>query len=446
MPNLTAKDADRTLCNVIGFTCSCCIFLGLVCLNGCSDSEPTVASVTKTSAVLEKTKQSHFQPLQDELRQLSADHALPEQIDGSRIITSPNAESFAANVGTILDEKQTQRILTRLDDFFPDGRRPVTALTLEQAAGFVKFYQSQQMAARKSLDGPQDQFQWLAADGWFADTSFTEKAHALCGLELISGIDAITSGNLPAAIEAISYSGRILRRLGEDQHLTSRLTVVNLRRQWLEMIAVAVAHPDIQREHLQQIYDLLLRQMANWPDESKPWIVDRAIGLQTFELVRQGNYLSLLDKEETDKLEEEGMQVIKSRSVLRYIDQDEMFYLAIMRRLIGVVKVPYNERTSVRDEIKAKIKAAPESEQYPQVSVELLLDGIDNAQRRISDDRARCEAWVLAVAHSITAQAPDYAKNPTTGEAFEILSDENVVEVKGLTPAQFDRPVIAPKR
>lgn len=413
---------------------------------GCQSSEVSVADMVTLAAKLEKTKQSSHIQLQDELRRLSADRALPEQIDSRRNAGVLNPESFAAQIHEILDDAQTDRILKRLPDFFPNGRQSSVAVTLESSAGFLQFYQTAHQAARKALDGPQSRFEWLAVEGWFADTRFTDRATALCGLELIAGLDAASRDDIASSVAALSYSGRIIRLLAEEDHLVSRLAAVDLRVKWLHLMDSIVRQPSIGHDDLKLIYELLMRQMAQWPDEQMAWITDRALGLQTFELVRQGHYLSLLSKVEADALAAEGMHLIKARAVQRYIDEDEVFYLDVMRRLIDLQRFPYFERAKVLIAIEDQLATAEKLEKYPQLSVEMLLPDTLLAMRRIADDRARCEAWSLALAGALRITPPEYATNPVSGFAYQVLSNESTVEVLGLTPEQWPQAIRVPLR
>lgn len=424
---------------VSSWTVLACCFLIL----GCGDSEQTVTEVTQTAATLEKTNLSHFEPLRDELNRLSAERALPEQLD-ARTVAEVSPKSFAGSIDTLLEDNQSERIRERLQEFFPPNGQNPRALTLEKAAGFLKFYQARLNEARKSLEGPQDRFQWKASDGWFIDTSYADKAHAICGLELIAGMDAISQGKIAETIDSLGYAGRIIRMLANDEHLVARLTAVSLRERWLNLISLTVASPELQRSDLEKIYQLLLNQISQWPNESRAWIVDRAIGLQTYELVRQGNYLSLLSPEEAEELESEGLHIIRSRAVQRYIDQDESFYLDTMRRIIDAESMPFYMRDSTWDSIDRSIEDAKKTEHYPQVAIELLLPDIKIAQRQIADDRARVEAWTLVLAHCVGNNPPTYQKNPATGQEYQVNKDENVVEVQGLSPEQFSRRVVAP--
>jgi hypothetical protein len=286
----------------------------------------------------------------------------------------------------------------------------------------------------------------LAVEGWFADTRYTERVSALCGLELIAGVDALSRDDLPQAVAALSYAGRLIRLLAEDGHLTARLAALDLRQKWLHLIGITVVHPATQQAHLQQIYELMMRQMAQWPSESQAWITDRAVGLQTYELVRQGHYLSLLDKDEVDALEADGMHLIRSRAVQRYIDDDQVFYLDIMRRLIDLQRFPYFEQTKVLEAIEAQLTSAETLERYPQVAVEILLPHVLQAQRQIADDRARCEAWALGLAAALSAAPPNYERNPTTGTPYDVRADDTQVQVAGLTPEQWPGPLVIPLR
>lgn len=437
------RPVRRGVSRVLG----CGLLLGVlwgVC--GCQNSDVNVADMVTLATKLEKTRQSAHQPLQDELRRLSADRALPEQIDGRRDSGVVNADSLAAKIHDILDDAQTERILKRLPDFFPDGQQSKNAVTLESSAGFLKFYGTAHQAARKALDGPQSRFQWSAVDGWFADTRFVDHATALCGLELIAGLDAAMRDDSAGSIAALSYSGRIIRMLSEEGHLLARLAAVDLRDKWLHLVEETVRQPAIRQDDLKLIYELLLRHMAQWPNEDLAWITDRAIGLQTFELVRQGHYLSLLGQADSEALAADGMHLIKARAVQRYIDEDQVFYLDIMRRLIDLQRFPYFECKKVLVSIEDQITTAEKLEKYPQISVEMLLPNVLVALRRIADDRARSEAWCLALAKALDTAPPEYTTNPVSGYPYQVHADEKFVEVLGLTPEQWPHAIRVPLR
>lgn len=424
---------------------SCLCVLAIWVTAGCGQPDITVTEVTEVAAELEKTSLTSHQPLQQEIRRIGADQELPSQLD-QRTNRPTTPSSFSAKLPELLDKQQTERILERLPDFFPPDGQPVSALTLEKATGFLKFYQDKQLAARKSLDGPQDRFSWKSSDGWFIDTMYVDRSQALCGLELIAGIDQLSQGKLDPTVESLAYSGRIIRLLAVDEHLVARLTAVDLRHQWLRLVALAVSHPEIERPHLEQIYQLLLTHISQWPDERQPWVVDRAIGMQTYELIRQGYYLSLIPPDEAKRLEADGLQIIKSRAVQRYVDQDEIFYLEVMRKIIDSNDRIYHQRIPIWQALQQRIEKSKQTEHYPQVAVEILLPDMQKAQERISDDRARVEAWTMAIGHCVGNNPPNYEQNPTTGKPYELLADDHLVEVVGLTPEQFARRVVSQKR
>lgn len=424
----------------------CGIFLGLLAWSGCQNNQVTVSDMVTQAAKLEKTKQSSHALLQDELRRLSTERALPDQIDGRRHAVATHPESLAAKIHEILDDAQTERILKRLPDFFPAGRQSLNAVTIESSAGFLKFYSRAHQAAREALDGPQSPFDWLATDGWFADTRYTDRTTALCGLELIAGMDALSSREPARCIAALSYAGRLIRLLAEDGHLTARLAAIDLRDKWLQLVDSAARQPEFQREDLQQILEMLLRQIAQWPDETVAWVNDRAVGLQTYEIVRQGHYLSLLSKAEAEALEADGMHLIKARAVQRYIDDDQVFYLDIMRRLIDLHRFPYFERRKVLNSIEDQLLVADQLEKYPQVAVEVLMPDVMTATERIADDRARCEAWALALSAALGATPPEYKINPGNGQPYDLLISDEYIELLGLSAEQWPRSIRLPRR
>jgi hypothetical protein len=66
--------------------------------------------------------------------------------------------------------------------------------------------------------------------------------------------------------------------------------------------------------------------------------------------------------------------------------------------------------------------------------------------KRIANDRARCEAWALAIAQALNTTPPAYVTNPETGYPYQVLSDASMVEVVGLTTEQWPRAIRLPIR
>ncbi|MEX0820073.1 MAG: hypothetical protein WD070_10795, partial [Pirellulaceae bacterium] len=83
---------------------------------------------------------------------------------------------------------------------------------------------------------------------------------------------------------------------------------------------------------------------------------------------------------------------------------------------------------------------------YPFVADQLLLTQLSQGSRLLALDRARCEAWALAL-HIATNDAPTKSTiNPLTGDAFYIEVTETQVVVDAIDPELGQAAVIVPRQ
>ena len=74
------------------------------------------------------------------------------------------------------------------------------------------------------------------------------------------------------------------------------------------------------------------------------WIGDRAQGLHTYELIRDGYLTSLLSRSELALLNEDRQFNAFLRATTENVDADELFYLRTMRRIIQECAQPFFHR------------------------------------------------------------------------------------------------------
>ena len=99
---------------------------------------------------------------------------------------------------------------------------------------------------------------------------------------------------------------------------------------------------------------MLEQQITQWSDDCMAWIGDRALGIHAYEMVRDGNLMSILTKQEIDELEVKGDLRAFDKAVLASIDDDECFYLSAMRQVIDASQKPYYQRLPTFEQINAQ--------------------------------------------------------------------------------------------
>jgi hypothetical protein len=176
---------------------------------------------------------------------------------------------------------------------------------------------------------------------------------------------------------------------------------------------------------------LLSHQLERWPADEETWIGDRATGLHTYELIRNGYLLSLLTQEEIREFDEQvGMKKLAS-IVRENIDGDELFYLQAMRELIDACRQPFPKRENVFRQLDHDLNVLRSSKSYPFIADQLLLVHIESTQRLQAADRARCEAWRLALQLALGREpVAGENLNPLTGLPFvvEMTAEQVVVD------------------
>jgi len=438
----------------LGQVCRQVAFL-LLCFGltaGCQKTEE------KKSApeYLPRTHASHDSELKDWLSRLKADSALPHQLDALRVGHAPSEQSFAGLIQKIdsTDKTDTQLIsnasvvtlLKDLKEIFPDQRVLPESISLTRLKAQLNHYRGKIDRVHQSLNRPFDPFVWKNTRGLLADSGYVSRCEALGGLEIMNAVVAIKHDRLAKAIESLRYCGKILRHLTSDHRLISRLTAVQLRNLWLQTVAHVVNHPKSEKKHLEEIYQLLRLQMAQWPNEKKIWVADRALGLHTYEMVRDGDYKNLLSEDEYNELEQKGLTNVRIQNVEKNVDTDQVFYLNVMGQLINKMDSPFHLRHNWLTKLESKHEQMRLKAEYPRIALDLLLGDIKNAQYRIAKDRSRCEAWMLAIGTSLGKNVKQFNKSESSGGSLTAGRIQGSISVSGLSKAEFSLAVRCPVR
>jgi hypothetical protein len=132
------------------------------------------------------------------------------------------------------------------------------------------------------------------------------------------------------------------------------------------------------------------------------------------------------------------------------LDRDQQYYLRTMQRIIDSCAQPYYLRKKLFAALRQEQDEAQRSSEFRFVSSTILLPQIEESHRTQARDRARCEAWTLAIAKALGVPLPDFKLNPFTGKPYVVeLESENDrpsrVVVTGLDDDPVsDTPVVVP--
>ncbi|MEO8494746.1 MAG: hypothetical protein ABI614_06730 [Planctomycetota bacterium] len=234
-------------------------------------------------------------------------------------------------------------------------------------------------------------------------------------------------------------------RSGPRLDSSSRGAGAKLRGEALQVLEGIARHPAATRTVHQQLQVLLDRQLERWPDDANAWIGDRAQGMHTYELVRGGYLLSLFTYDEIREFRDEtGIEKL-AEFVAKNIDQDELFYLRTMRDVVDACRKPHYARGALFRQIENNLELLRGRETYPFVADQLLLLELAQGSRMMALDRARCEAWALALRIAGGETPSEPTANPLTGDDYFVDITDAQVVVDAVDPERDQPAAIVPR-
>ena len=387
--------------------------------------------------------------LKAELALLNAERMTPRALDqrlsGSIEKTEAEPSRTSALLSAAIPPISRPLLATQLDKVYAGGPLVLSPIQVERGREVLLRCAAERERFRAALAAAGAAPMLLPSDGALADLQFLDAVRLGCRLEAVAIADLLGENEPAQALAPLEILLRAARLLAREWNVTTRLAAANLREDALHALAAIAAHERATSQTHERLLALVERETADWPPDAAAWIGDRAAGLATYELVRDGNYLSLLDGGEAQKLRESGLLAATAKAVMRNIDADEHFYLQAMRRMIEACRQPYYERAAVLEDIRRELEAREQTGQQPLIAGRLLLSDFEAAHRRQAEDLAGVLAWKLALAAAARRGPLQTALNPLTGENLAIE-----MTPQGAVVAGYQRPdgslVAAPLR
>lgn len=395
---------------------------------------------------LRATYQSHSRQLGEELARLESERATPlllqhdAQLASEDLVPERNA---AAALAVIFTPKEIEKLPSELAKYYPRGRFRFHPIALEAALHLREKYADQCRAFRQAIGCPACDFQIQLTRGLMADVSFVDVATAGNRFEGVDAARSLRSGALDAATGSLDRMLRVAEFLAQEKHLVPRLAAVRLRGEAIALLEAIAQHPAASCDTHQQLAEILRSQLERWPPDANAWVGDRAIGLHAYEMIRDGHLLSILTWDEIKEYSRRSELAAVSSAVLESIDNDEMFYLRSMRKIIDSSQRPYFERKKTLAEVSRELERLKDTGDYPIVADKILLADVERGHYLQALDRARCEAWALALASAAALPVPTPRVNPLDGHPYRIEQEQKRIVVRIEDPERTG-PIIVP--
>lgn len=381
--------------------------------------------------------------LQNELARIIDEGGTPALLAENRIAES---ENVAAGLTHLFPAKKVGSIFAESGEIFPPRQFTFNPLALEKAIRFRKKYEVQRQQVRQALGRGACNFGIHFEEGFAADLGFIDLVRLCARLEAFGAAESLADDDLDAAAESLGAMFRLAACLAGEKHAMARLEGAFCRTEALGVLRAIVEHPKTTQNHLERLAGLIRGQLDAWPPDADAWIGDRALGMYAYESVRAGKIRELLTEEEIRQFSEEKALLDLPAAAQRTVNQDELYYLQTMRKIIEACARPYHARVELFQQIREDLHRRRASPDFPLVAGRLLLPDIEKGHRIQARDRAICEAWALALAAGSGAEPPPYQINPLTGKSYRVVREEGLVTVanEGMGEDGDDSPVIVP--
>jgi hypothetical protein len=389
-------------------------------------------------ATLPLASGTHHPELRAALAEVVAQGGTPAQLaananrpDKNSAPKPPNA--IVLELVEIFPTGTRERFLTRLATIYPDAQFRFAPLVRGAVGELLQLSDDRRRSYQRLISTELLEPAFSHAQGMGADSNYLQAVEVGNQLLALSIAESLDADHLLQAVEALDAMFRATEWLAREKHPMPRLAAVGRRAEALAALGAIARHPRISPEMHAKLIELVDRQLSRWPADSDAWIGERAEGLHTYELVRDGYLLSILPFEDLRKFREEiGVEKL-GQVVAANLDFDELYFLKTMRKVIAGCSQPFHQREALFQQIEEELEKLRSSDRYPFVADQLLLDEIANRQRLVALDRSRCEAWRIALANASGSNAAlGEVISPVTGQPFSVVRDNEKVTVSGI--------------
>jgi hypothetical protein len=410
---------------------------------GCG-KEVTLRETVLEAAALEQTLSADHAELRTELARIDTERGLPLQI--ARPLP-PAEKNAAAALEDVIDPLLRSGILERSKELFPEAEFQFTPLALAEVRQFLGKHRRRLDRVYKALERPQCVFPIEYRLGFFYEPSFVDDVTVACRLLAFDAAVILATGEVTAALRPVDAMWRLAGCMGREPLLTARLRSAELRAEALLVSEAIANHPHCRHADVNVLSEIVERELAGWPSDAVALSGDRAMTLHAYECLRRGLLKWILTAEEKRRFREQLNLDSLPEVLAETIDADEAFCLATMRRHIELCDLPYHRRkselTALVEEIDARRRSADRAS-YPLLAAMLFLPDLKDAHEAMARDRARCEAFALALAHAAGGEPPAFETSPHHGLPYEVVRESLRVVVKLNEPDERDVVIAMP--
>ncbi|MBN1853386.1 MAG: hypothetical protein JW829_11705 [Pirellulales bacterium] len=394
---------------------------------GCQKETRTVAELVAKSADLPGLRASKNAELQAELKRIEDEGGTPRQLLAG---LPPDEQNVAAALAVVFDRNLLPSILSDCQNLFPADRFEFSVIDLRRVVAFRDGHRRQLSTIASALARPECNFGIEYDLGYNFEPIFIDEVVAASRLLAFDVAAELAEDGPAAAIKPLERLFLLIRHLANAKLLDARSKAADLRTEAIRVLEAIAQHEKTSQDELRALYGFIQDQLDQWPSDRNALIGDRAMVMHAYEGIRFRLLDWILTPEEKEAFQEERILGTLEDSLCQTADMDELYYLRAMRRLIDACDRPYYQRIEVQMELTRDLHAKRSKRDFPFAAARLFLPDLDIWQKKCALDRARCEAWALALAAAAEFPSPGYRINPHSGQEYHLEHQNGRVVMK----------------
>ena len=341
----------------------------------------------------------------------------------------PPTENAAIALADLFAQKSLGWIGDRTEALFPVGRFQFNPVAMEGLNRFLEDHRFELDGLDEALLRGNCDFQIDFRRGFFADTSFVDTVSICARFEAFRVAQHLAANEPIEAVSPLRAMFRLIGFLASERSVEARLSAAVLRSEALLVLEAIAQHPATTSSEVIALYQIIQEQIQSWPSDSAAWIGDRALAMHSYEVIRIGKLMMLLTTDEIEIFRAEGMLRNMPSALKRTADQDEHYYLDVMRKIIASCDRPFHTRKALFQQIRSDLRDLRDTSDYPVAAARLFLTDIERGQAIQARDRALTEMWAIALALAAGLDPPDFRINPYSGKEYVVLKEESAASV-----------------
>ena len=393
---------------------------------GCGSQERTVRELVAESADLPGARTSPNAALRAEIGRIVAEGGTPQQLVAT---LPPDDQNVAAALVKVFDRTLLPSILSTSDEFFPAERFEFDAVELRRAIAFRDAHRRQLDAVIAALARPACDFGVEFDKGYFFEERFVDEVAVACRLLAFDAAAEMDERGPAAALRPVGLLFRLIGHLDDAQLLSARATAASLRYEALRVLEAVAQHRQTTSDDLHALHRIVMQQLESWPSDADALFGERALVLHTYEAIRCGLLAWVLTPDEKRTFRQERILEELDGVLHKTADTDELYYLRAIRAQIAACDRPYIERMDTFVAQEESLRAKRSKPDFPFAAARLFLPDLEDFQNKFAVDRARCEAWALALAAAADLPSPPFTESPRSGVAYQVTRESQRVVV-----------------